>query len=427
MAPLKIPMALFRYAILLIILLVLVANSSLLASEDNDTLRVGQNNPIQTIHEALEKADKGDIILVAAGTYAEGGIIITKSVELIGQDFPEVMGNDTSDVFLLDADSISITGFTIRDGGISYIKDLAAIKVNERRGCHIENNRLYNTFFGIYLKYARGCTVKGNEVEGNAIDEISSGNAIHLWYSKNIEVTGNICRNHRDGIYLEFVEESRISGNISEGNLRYGLHFMFSNNDTYLHNQFRKNGAGVAVMFSHHITMTGNVFEQNWGPASYGLLLKDIVDGTISGNRFQENTYAIYADGSNRINVRGNDFVSNGWALKILGSCSDDTINYNNFVGNTFDVITNSSGNTNSYLNNYWSEYTGYDLDKDGIGDVPYRPVKLFSYISGNIPSALILLRSAFVDLVNFAEKVAPSITPDKLQDPQPMMRRITK
>jgi nitrous oxidase accessory protein len=202
---------------------------------------------------------------------------------------------------------------------------------------------------------------------------------------------------------------------------------MFSNNDEYLHNRFTHNGAGVAVMFSHHITMTDNIFEHNWGPSSYGLLLKDIVDGTISGNRFEENTFGIYADGSNRIIMENNEFMHNGWALKILGSCSDNVITLNNFEGNSFDVITNTSSSTNRYLKNYWSDYTGYDLDRNGVGDVPYRPVKLFSYIVGNIPSSIILLRSAFVDLVNFAEKVAPSITPGTLIDPEPMMRRIVR
>jgi nitrous oxidase accessory protein len=415
------------YIILILAFFLLPGLCKIYAFSMTDTLVVGKDKSIKNIHTAIDNAQPGDVIIVMPGTYDEGGIIINKKISLIGKDNPVVMGNDSSDVFLLNADSITIAGFTIRDGGISYIKDLAAIKVNERKGCRIENNRLYNTFFGIYLKYARNCTVKGNEIVGKAVNELSSGNSIHLWYSKNIEISDNICMNHRDGIYLEFVENSGISGNTSEGNIRYGLHFMFSNNDEYVGNHFRDNGAGVAVMFSHHITMTGNIFEHNWGPSSYGLLLKDIVDGEISGNRFEENTYAIYADGSNRIRIVRNDFTRNGWALKILGSCSDDLISFNNFEGNSFDVLTNSSNSTNIYLNNYWSDYSGYDLDRNGIGDVPYRPVKLFSYITGNIPSAMILLRSAFVDLVNFAEKVAPSITPGNLEDPQPMMRRVTK
>ncbi len=202
---------------------------------------------------------------------------------------------------------------------------------------------------------------------------------------------------------------------------------MFSNNDEYLNNTFRNNGAGVAVMFSRNIIMRDNLFEKNWGPSSYGLLLKDILDGEVTGNRFIENTIGIYADGSNRIKITGNEFRHNGWALKILGSCMDNTVNGNNFLSNTFDLITNTSTNYNRFDGNYWSEYSGYDLDKNGIGDIPYKPVKLFSMVVSNLPASIILLRSSFVDLINFAEKITPSLTPVSLADNSPLMKMIVR
>ena len=93
--------------------------------------------------------------------------------------------------------------------------------------------------------------------------ETTSGNAIHLWNSKVIDIENNTVSGHRDGLYLEFVENSHIHGNISKGNLRYGLHFMFSNDNSYVQNQFLENGAGVAVMYSKRIEMTNNTFKNN--------------------------------------------------------------------------------------------------------------------------------------------------------------------
>ena len=114
------------------------------------------------------------------------------------------------------------------------------------------------------------------------------------------------------------------------------------------------------------------------------------------------------------------------WALNILGSCADNTIHKNNFLNNSFDVSTNTSRNYNNYSKNYWSENTGgYDLDKDGISDVPYRPVKLFSYMIANMQSATILMRSLLVDLINHAENLAPVITPHDLMDNEPLMYQI--
>ncbi|MCK5906022.1 MAG: nitrous oxide reductase family maturation protein NosD, partial [Flavobacteriales bacterium] len=58
-----------------------------------------------------------------------------------------------------------------------------------------------------------------------------------------------------------------------------------------------------------------------------------------------------------------------------------------------------------------------------GIGDIPYRPVKLFSYIVNRTPEAIIMLRSLFVDLIDFSERVSPVFTPDNLLDEKPSMK----
>ena len=200
---------------------------------------------------------------------------------------------------------------------------------------------------------------------------------------------------------------------------------MFSNDNQYTDNLFEDNGAGVAVMFSKRIRMTGNRFQKNWGPASYGMLLKEINDAEISGNVFEENTIGINIEGSNRIVYQGNHFISNGWAIKVLGACYTNTFRENNFMHNSFDLSYNSNVNDNVFEGNYWSNYSGYDLDKDGIGDVPHRPVKLFSYIVNRTPETLILLRSLFMDLIDFSERVSPVFTPDNLMDPKPQMRML--
>src|SRR5690606_33019874 len=146
--------------------------------------------------------------------------------------------------------------------------------------------------------------------------------------------------------------------------------------------------------------MEANIFRKNWGTASFGLLLKEIADAEIVGNVFEENTVGIHLEGGNRIEYRHNDFKSNGWAVKVRGACYGNMFVGNNFLHNSFDVSYNSNLNDNSFNENFWSDYTGYDLDKNGIGDVPYRPVKLFSYIVNRRPETLILLRGLFIDIL---------------------------
>nr|HQV32829.1 NosD domain-containing protein [Calditrichia bacterium] len=154
-------------------------------------------------------------------------------------------------------------------------------------------------------------------------------------------------------------------------------------------------------------------------------LLKEIYDADIRENEFVQNTIGINAEGSNRVSLEKNNFMNNGWAIKFLGGCYGNKFIENNFMHNSFDVSYHGNINGNLFDKNYWSEYVGYDLDKDGIGDVPFRPVKLFSYVVNQTPETIVLLRSLFVDLINFSEKVSPVFTPDNLRDNHPLMRPV--
>jgi len=377
------------------------------------------------ISHAIASANAGDEILIKSGLYQEGNIIVDKPLSLRGEGWPVVDGQNNTEVFTVVANGVTIEGLLVRNVGTSYIEDRAGIRVKRAKDFTIRNNRLENTFFGIYLENCSDGVVADNIIEGHAKEEMSSGNAIHLWYCKRMLVENNEIRGHRDGIYFEFVDDSRIRYNTSEGNLRYGLHFMFSNDDDYFQNTFRRNGAGVAVMYSRNINMWENRFEYNWGRASYGLLLKEIYDAEIRNNIFLENTIGIYVEGSTRIQYHHNEFSRNGWAIKMSGGCLDNNVEANNFLYNTFDLSLNSAPNNNAFDGNYWTDYSGYDLGRDGVGDVPYRPVKLFNYVVNRTPEAMVLLRSLFVDLLNFSEKVSPVLTPANVADNAPRMQKV--
>jgi nitrous oxidase accessory protein len=380
----------------------------------------------KTIKDAILKAEDGDEIVILKGVYKEHGVIlINKSVRIRGVDNPIIDGEDKETIFKIKADNFSIENLTIINVGRSYTKDFAAILVSNSNHFTIKNNILKDVFFGILIEKSHFGIVENNDISSNAKDQAGSGNGIHLWHNSDMKIINNVLHGLRDGIYFEFVKNSEVYGNNSFDNLRYGLHFMFSNNNEYFDNVFYKNGAGVAVMFSKFIKMYNNRFAENWGSASYGLLLKEIYDAEIENNIFEQNTIAISVDGSTRINYKKNTFLRNGWAVKIVGACYENDFTQNNFLHNALDLSYNSKINSNKFDNNYWSDYSGYDLDKNGIGDVPYRPVKLFSYIVHNTPETIILLRSLFVDMINFSEKVSPVFTPDNLVDNSPLMRRI--
>jgi nitrous oxidase accessory protein len=178
-------------------------------------------------------------------------------------------------------------------------------------------------------------------------------------------------------------------------------------------------------MYSQSVTMRANTFEHNWGVASYGLLLKEIRDSEITENRFHRNTIGLYTEGSNRVRVARNAFTRNGYAVRVMANSMDNVFAENDFVGNAFDVGTNSRQNFNSFHANYWSEYRGYDLDRDGVGDVPHHPVRLFSLLVERQPPGVVLMGSLFVHIIDAAERVMPMFTPETLVDARPRMEQV--
>ena len=389
------------------------------------TIRVGASHPFATIKEGLARAADGDTVAVYSGIYREGNIAIRKSVTLLGVGNPEVDGEKQYEPFSIMVPYVTIQGFTIRNSGQSSIRDVAAIKVYDTHHVTIADNILDNNFFGIYLQHASACTVRNNQLRAYGATEQLTGNGIHSWKSDSLYIAGNQITGHRDGVYLEFVTHTEVRENVASNNRRYGLHFMFSHENGYYGNTFSRNGAGVAVMYTRHVRMENNVFSENWGDAAYGLLLKDISDSHIEHNVFSRNTTGILMEGSNRVQLQRNQFEGNGWALKMQSSCMDSKLTANNFLHNTFDLAANGSLRSNSFVGNYWDKYEGYDLDKNHEGDVPYRPVSLFSMLVERYPTVMLLFRSFMVTLLDRTERVMPSLIPEDLSDHAPLMKPI--
>lgn len=391
----------------------------------SNTIYIGNTKQINSIKKAVQIANNGDTLMVLKGHYNEGNISITKSIYLIGINYPTIDGNHKSEIISIKADNVVIDGFKIINSGISSIEDIAGIKVYNKSNITIKNNILIETFFGIYIQNSVKCIIQNNKLFASAKQEQRSGNGIHCWKSDSLKIVGNTIKGHRDGIYFEFVSNTTIWRNQSENNLRYGLHFMFSNQNSYYTNTFKNNGAGVAVMFSRKINMLNNYFEDNWGDGAYGLLLKELSDCFIAKNQFKRNTVGIFMEGTSRAQILKNKFMNNGWAMKIQASCMEVNVTHNNFKNNSFDVGTNGNLVLNEFKHNYWDKYEGYDINKDKIGDVPYRPVSMYAMIIENNPPAMILFRSLITTLLDKTEKIIPSLTPINLVDNAPFMKPI--
>jgi len=402
------------------ILILLIINIQYAKAEN---IIVGKNETCKTIGSALQKASHGDTVFVQPGTYKEFDLSITKRIYLKGINHPVIDGEKKGTIITIHADGAVMDGFRVINSGSSERTDIAGILIVDSYKVTVKNNIIENTQFAVYSQHSRDCIIRDNIIRSNATNEVLSGNGVHAWRSDSLLIIGNKISGHRDGIYFEFVTNSLVWRNISRENIRYGIHFMFSHNDTYISNVFEKNESGVAVMYTKKIRMYNNYFLDNWGGAAYGLLLKEISDGDISGNHFSHNTAAIEMEGCNRNNIYKNIFNNNGWAIRISASSMDNNIYQNNFMANTFDIATNGTLVLNKFDGNYWDKYEGYDLNRDGFGDIPYHPVSMYSMIIQSNPASLMLFRSIIVALLDKTEKLLPGITPENLKDDKPNIK----
>lgn len=402
-----------------VFVLVFLTQTEILAKE----IRVCSFCEISTIKKAIEIASDRDVVLLKSGYYSEANLVLNKGLSVVGEPGVVVDGKKKGHVFDVRANNVSIRGIKIVGSGISDTAEYAGIHAEKVKDCVFEKNRLEGDTYSIYLAEVDGCRISGNEAIGDAKNEVSGGNGIHLWSSKNVRIEGNRTEKHRDGIYLEFSSNLKIENNFSARNIRYGMHFMFSSDNDFRGNEFTENSAGVAVMYSKNILVENNKFLNNWGDSSYGILLKEISDSVFVKNEFSKNTVAIFSDGCNRNYFTHNRIFENGWGIRVLGNSDSNIFARNDFKGNVFDVSTNTKRTTNVFFENFWESYKGYDLNRDGFGDVPHKPVHFFGYWVAVYPFLMLLYDSPVVLFLQGIERAFPIVTPIDFEDLKPSIR----
>ncbi|MHB1157883.1 MAG: nitrous oxide reductase family maturation protein NosD [Phycisphaerales bacterium] len=385
------------------------------------------------LQKQINAATPGRVIRVPAGVHA-GTFIIDKPLTLIGDDGAIIDGMHKRDVILIQAPNVTLRHLTIRNSGDSLDHEDAGVKVLAKsEHTLIEDCRLQNVLFGIYMKEAPDGIVRRNTITGMKLDIARRGDAIRLWSSPNALLQGNTIHDARD-VVIWFSGKVRIIGNtIRYG--RYGLHFMYSDDNQLIDNTLEGNSVGAYLMFSQRLVVRGNTFFANRGPSGYGMGLKDL-DGIIAtDNRFLGNRIGIYLDNSPQSVDVFDTFDQNIIAYNDIGIAFMPAVHRNRFTRNVFlenveqiAVLGQGQLTGNEFsvagVGNFWSDYLGYDRDNDGQGDVPYRSVSLFENLMDRQPKLRFFLYSPAEQAINLAARAMPTFQPPpKITDDHPLMR----
>jgi nitrous oxidase accessory protein len=380
-----------------------------------------------TAAAAIAAARPGDTVILLKGTHP-GPLRIDRAIALRGEDGAVVDGGGRGTVIRVVAPGASIADLTIQGGGRSVEAADAAIHVFGSHGVALRGLRIRDVLYGIYAERSESLSVSRCTLTGRAVplQEFGDGNGIHLWYSSDARLDGNAIDHFEDGIYLSFADRTRATGNRLRDCGRYGLHTMYCQAMQLVGNLFTRNVAGCAIMFTDHLLARHNSIVRNRGPRTYGFLLRDCSGGVFEGNQLIDNTVAMFLDGSNRNRIRENLFQDNGWGILLFSSCARNEMSGNTFLHNDYPIALDMRHSNNRFddgrRGNYWSENAPYDLDGNGIADVPYSPVTAFAFISKQHPDLCLLAKSPAVAAITVAERVFPALRPSGAVDHYPLV-----
>lgn len=403
------------------IILIFAVNSG----EASEVIRVSPSN--RELGAAIAAADSGDTIVVEGGQH-DGLLKIDKKLILLGRNSPVIDGNNHGTVVEIAAAGVHLEGFVIRNSGISLSQENAGISVNAPYTV-IKNNRIENILFGVYVRNAHHTVIRDNEIIGKAeLDIPRRGDLVRVWYSDSVRIENNRIENGRD-VIIWFSNGAALNNNRIT-NARYGLHFMYSNDCHIENNISTGNSVGAYLMYSRRLTMRHNTIAYNRGPSGFGIGLKDFDDGIIEENLIVDNRVGIFVDNSPRevessMRYEGNVLAYNDVGVSLLSFIKRSRLIENSFIENYEQVGVSGSGQLagNDWINNYWSDYAGYDRNKDGLGDIPYKSEKLFENLMDQHPKLKLFIYSPAIQALEFAAKTFPVVKPaPKLEDPQPRM-----
>ena len=381
----------------------------------------------------LDAAAAGDTILVGPGIY-KGNLVIRKDeLRLIGQGRPVIQGEKKGTVLLIRGSHCLVKGFVIRGGGNDLSRDNSGVMFRKCAHSVVEDCQCLDNLFGCYFYQSDYCIFRNNLIEGRKYEvQEERGNGIHLWDAAYYLIENNEIRYARDGIYVSFANYGTIKGNWIH-HTRYGLHYMYSKHNAFIDNLLTHNVAGAAVMYSKHMKWNRNVFAHNRGFRAYGVLWQDARICECHDNLVVDNTIGLYFDQALEADVRGNMVIWNDRAAVLLENSELNTIYGNNFIDNLSELQlrggTQKGRNNKFYKNkrgNYWSDYKGYDLDGDGVGDTPHVLQDIFEYLVADYPAYRLYLFSPAAQAMAIAEKALPIIEVTKeALDPYPLMRPV--
>jgi nitrous oxidase accessory protein len=370
----------------------------------------------ESIASAVARAQAGDTVLVARGDYTEH-IVIDKALTLQGQGRPTISGAGVGDVIRVRASGVTIAGLIIRDSGVDLGAQNAGVYVVPgSKSVTVADCDLVYNLFGVWLEHADDARVLRNLITGKRdLQSAARGNGIQVFASAGAQIIDNNISFTRDGIYVDVSTHALFRGNKIH-HVRYGTHYMNTNHSTWENNESYLNRGGLALMEVRDLIVRNNV---TWGNADHGIMLRTIQDSVIENNIVEGNGRGFFIYDAEFNVVRHNTVIRNRIGIHLSAGSSNNQVDGNDFIGNEEQVkfVAARDVEWGRAQGNYWSNYSGWDQNGDGVGDIAYEANDLVDRLNWQYPLVTLLLSSPAVRTLRFVARQFPILRAPSIVD----------
>lgn len=365
-------------------------------------------------------------IELAAGVH-RGDLVIRRSLTLRGREGAVLEGTGTGSVVTIEAHDVTVEDLSVRRSGRKHTAEDAGIKATGER-IRIARVDVSETLFGVSLQACRSCVLERARITGYDDDTELRGDGIKLWESHDSTVRGCHVSRSRD-LVVWYTRRATLEDNVVERS-RYGSHFMYAHDAVVRRSQFRGNVVGIFVMYSMRMHVEDNVLAGAHGPAGVGIGFKDSDAIEVRRNWMVANTTGTYLDNTPRspadpVTFQGNVLALNDVALRLHGSEKGLRLHGNDFRDDATVIEIDGGGDALGVdvRGNHFSDYEGYDLDRDGIGDVAYEVKALSSELTESRPSLKFFHGTAAMGVIDAVAHAVPVLSARALLvDPAPVV-----
>lgn len=370
------------------------------------------------IQAMLDAAPDGAEIVPPPGRYV-GHIFVRKPLILDGKDKVTIDAGGEGTVLVVSTDNATVRNLRLVNTGSDHNGEDAGIQIRGNNNV-VKDNRIEDALFGIDLQKSYFNVVRRNHISSKPLELGMRGDSIRLWYSDDNRIEDNEIHDSRDFV-LWYAKRNRITGTHATGG-RYGLHFMFSGDNIIEKNVFTDNSVGMSLMYNQGDIIRDNVISHAVGATGTCISMKEASAITITGNEivycanglsfdvspFQPDTQNI---------VENNRIAYNDIAISFISDWERNVFRSNRMESNITQVAVYGGGSAkrNTWEGNSWDDYEGFDRNRDGVGDTPYRLYGYAGRVWMDVPNTRFFKGTAILEVLDFLDRLAPFSEPTLL------------